>query len=65
MESGGIAPPFFTSELGGGEWLASRPGHLIPRKVSPGTCWMGSIAGLDAVKKTNFFDAARNRTPAV
>jgi hypothetical protein len=25
MENGGIAPPFFTFALDGGEWLSSRP----------------------------------------
>jgi hypothetical protein len=26
--SGGVAPPFLTSPLDGGEWSASRPGHF-------------------------------------
>jgi hypothetical protein len=30
--SGGIAPPFLTSALDGGEWSASRPGRYIPGK---------------------------------
>jgi hypothetical protein len=30
-ESGGIAPPFLTSALGGGEWSASRPGRMAPQ----------------------------------
>jgi hypothetical protein len=33
--SGGIAPPFFTSALGGGEWSASRPTALSPGKELP------------------------------
>jgi hypothetical protein len=28
LGSGGIAPAFLTSELEGGEWLASRPGRI-------------------------------------
>jgi hypothetical protein len=43
--SGGIAPPFLTSALDGGEWSASRLGtHCIGG-------WVGPRAGLDAVKK--------------
>jgi hypothetical protein len=32
MGSGGIAPPFLTSTLDGGEWSASRPGSFIRRE---------------------------------
>jgi hypothetical protein len=32
---GGIAPPFLTSALDGGEWSASRPGRFTPGKQSP------------------------------
>jgi hypothetical protein len=50
MGSGGIAPPFWASELDGGEWLASRPGRFIPGEIAsvpigweagraPGTVW--------------------------
>jgi hypothetical protein len=53
--SGGIAPPFLTSALDGGEWSASRPGRYTPRERGPGTYrvggWVGLRAGLDAVKK--------------
>jgi hypothetical protein len=38
-ESGGIAPPFLTSELDGGEWLVSRPGPFTPRERVPGIHW--------------------------
>jgi hypothetical protein len=33
--SGGIAPPFFTSVLDGGEWSASQPGRFTPLGKSP------------------------------
>jgi hypothetical protein len=35
--SGGIAPPFLTSAIDGGEWSASRPCHFIPGEGAPGT----------------------------
>jgi hypothetical protein len=40
---GGIAPPFLTSALDGGDLLASRPGHLTPyylfyKKLGSGRC---------------------------
>jgi hypothetical protein len=49
--SGGIAPPFLTSALQGGEWSASCPYHFPLRKESlvtigygsrwvPGSVWM-------------------------
>jgi hypothetical protein len=38
--SGGIAPPFLTLALGGGEWSASRPGERVP-----GTHWIGGCVG--------------------
>ena len=31
--SRGIAPLILTSALQGGEWSASRPGHLVPEKA--------------------------------
>jgi hypothetical protein len=31
----GIAPPFLTSALDGGEWLASYPDRFIRRKRAP------------------------------
>jgi hypothetical protein len=31
--SGGIAPPFLTSALDGGEWLASRPCPFTPQYI--------------------------------
>jgi hypothetical protein len=53
--SGGIAPPFLTSELVGGEWSASRPGRFIPGEIARSTYWIGSWVGprvgLDAVEK--------------
>jgi hypothetical protein len=35
--SGYTEPYFFTSELFGGEWSATRPGRFIPEKDSPVT----------------------------
>jgi hypothetical protein len=52
--SGGIAPPFLTSELDGGEWPASCPSRFTPGERVPGTHWTGGWvsprAGLDAVE---------------
>jgi hypothetical protein len=49
--SGGIALPFLTSALDGGEWLALRLGYFTPRS---GTYWIGGLvgptAGLDVVE---------------
>jgi hypothetical protein len=53
--NGGIAPPFFTSALDGGEWLASRVCRFTPEERAPGTHWIGGCVGprvgLDAVEK--------------
>jgi hypothetical protein len=58
-ESGGIAPPFPTSIVDGGELSASRPGHLTPGETAMGThcvCgWAGPTAGLDAVEKRKIY----------
>jgi hypothetical protein len=52
--SGGIAPPFLTSALDGGEWSASSHCLFIPEERAPGTHWIGGWvgprAGLDAVE---------------
>jgi hypothetical protein len=55
MGSGGIAPPFLTSALDGGEWSASRPCRfnsgeeaLVNHWIGG---WVGPRAGLDAVEK--------------
>jgi hypothetical protein len=51
--NGGMAPPFFTSVLDGGEWSDSRPGRFNSRERVPGTHWIGDWvgprAGLDKV----------------
>jgi hypothetical protein len=51
--NGGIAPPFLTSALDGGEWSASRPCCFTTGEIAPGTHWVrgwvGPRAGLDAV----------------
>jgi hypothetical protein len=50
-----IAPPLLTSELDGGECLASRPGRFTPGKKPPGTRgiegWAGPRACVDNAKK--------------
>jgi hypothetical protein len=49
--SGGIAPPFLTSALDGGEWSASRSGRFITRERPPplsGTHWIGGRVGPDS-----------------
>jgi hypothetical protein len=55
MGSGGVAPPFLTSALDGGEWSASRPARFTPGERAPGTHWItdwvGPRAGLDTAKK--------------
>jgi hypothetical protein len=55
--SGGIAPPFLTSALDGGEWSASRPCCFIPGERAPSTHsiggWVGPRVGLHTVEKRN------------
>jgi hypothetical protein len=50
----GIAPPFLTSTLDGGELSASRPGHFNLRERAFITHWIGGWVGprdtLDAVE---------------
>lgn len=52
---GGIVPPFLSSALGGGEWSALLPGHVIPKEIASGTHCIGDCVGhrtgLDAVEK--------------
>jgi hypothetical protein len=66
--SGGIAPPFLTSALGGGEWSASRPGPA-PRGKSPRYPFdrrlVGPTAGLSAVQKRKISYPAGKQTLAV
>jgi hypothetical protein len=50
---GGIAPPFLTSALDGGECLALRPGRFTPGTHWIGG-WVGPITGLDDVEKIKF-----------
>jgi hypothetical protein len=56
MGNGGIAPPFLTSTLGGGEWSASCPG---PGQRAPSTDLLGGCGGprvgLEAVEKRKKF----------
>jgi hypothetical protein len=52
---GGIAPPFLTSTLDGGEWSASRSCRFTSGERARSTHliggWVGPRVGLDAVKK--------------
>jgi hypothetical protein len=48
--SGGIAPPFLTSALVGGEWSAFRPGRFTPGEIAPRTQWIGGWVGPQAVQ---------------
>jgi hypothetical protein len=48
--SRGIAPPFLTSALDGGEWLASCLGRFIPGNHWIGG-WVDPRSGLDVVEK--------------
>jgi hypothetical protein len=41
MGEGGIAPPFLTSTIDGGELLASYPGRFTRGEITPGTHWIG------------------------
>jgi hypothetical protein len=45
MGSGGIVPPFFTSTLYIGEWLASRSYCFTPGERAPRTHWIGGWVG--------------------
>jgi hypothetical protein len=39
----GIAPPFLTSALDGGEWSVLRSGRVNPGETAPDFLWMGGI----------------------
>jgi hypothetical protein len=55
--SGGIAPPFLTSALDGGDWWASRSCRLVPGEIALGTRWIeggvGYRFGLGTVENRN------------
>jgi hypothetical protein len=52
--SGGIAPPFFTVALSGGEWPPSHPGCFTPGERAHSTHliggWVGPRADMDTVE---------------
>jgi hypothetical protein len=59
---------FLSFALHGGEWSASRLGHLTAGERAPGTHWIGGWVGrnvyLDAVpKRKRIPTPAGNRTP--
>jgi hypothetical protein len=66
---GGIAPPFLTSALDGGEWSASGSVRLTPGEGPCGNYWIegwvGPRAGLDNVKWRTIFVLHGNLTPTV
>jgi hypothetical protein len=60
MGSAGIAPPFLTSPLVGGEWSDSRTGRFTHRERSLGIHWIGGWVGPragpdDVVKPQSMF----------
>jgi hypothetical protein len=63
MGSGGIAPPFSTSTLDGGEWSASLPGCFTRGERALGTHrirgWVGPRVVLDAVEKRKILHCPR------
>jgi hypothetical protein len=67
--SGGTAPPFSTSALGGSEWSASRPGRFTSGERAPGThCiegWVDPRTGLDAVEWRQILAPAGKWIPVV
>jgi hypothetical protein len=67
MGSGGIAPPFLTPALDGGEWSVSQTCHLNPREGVPGThClggWVGRRVGRDIMEKRKSLVPTGKRTP--
>jgi hypothetical protein len=64
MGSGGVAPPFLTSALGGGEWSASCPGHFTPGERAPGThCGLQIRSGLYGEEE--ILAPAGKRTPGL
>jgi hypothetical protein len=56
-----------TSALDGGEWSASRSGHLTPRERAPGTRWLGGWlsprAVLGSVVKKKISSPRRESNP--
>jgi hypothetical protein len=67
--SGGKAPAFMTSALGGSKWSSSRPNSFTPREPSPSTdCIEGSMvsrAGLDALKNRKISYPYRESNPDI
>jgi hypothetical protein len=65
--SGGVAPPFLTLALDGGEWSASHPGRFTSGERTPGTRWTGGCvdprAGLDTVEKRKISCLCRESNP--
>jgi hypothetical protein len=68
MESGYIAPPFFTSALDGDELPALHLGHFTSSDRATGMHWPGCLvghrAGLDAVGRRRLLALAGNQSPS-
>jgi hypothetical protein len=67
-ESGGVAPPFLTSSLDGGEW-SIRPCRSTPEERASGTHWIGGLVGLtaclDALEWRKISSPSRESNPTV
>jgi hypothetical protein len=55
MGSAGIATPFLTLALDGGEWSISRLCRFIPGERAPGTHFIGGLKG-KAIPVTGYGD---------
>jgi hypothetical protein len=68
MGSEGVAPPFLTSAVIGGEWPASRPGRFTPVKghrvpILIGG-WVGPRTGLDDTERRKISCPCRDSNPS-
>jgi hypothetical protein len=68
MCSGGIAPPFLTSAIDGGEWSASLPRCFTPgERVQGAQCiagWADSRAGTDAIEYRKIYSPCLESNPS-
>jgi hypothetical protein len=67
MGNGGIAPPFLTSPLDGGNWSASPPCSFTRGELAGGThCiggWVAARVRLDAMKKRRILFTCQESNP--
>jgi hypothetical protein len=63
----GIAPPFLTTAVYGGEWIASHPDRFTPPDGVPSThwirVWMGPRVGRDTLKRRKISYPCRKSNP--